>query len=88
MRCCHCPLEIKGEAQLAKRAEWREQPDGSVLVYGENMPAGKLSDAAGRLLKAAHQKCYWAVWKRENRGGDAVQGTHPGLFDPYADDDE
>jgi hypothetical protein len=88
MRCCYCPREIKGQMEVAKRVEYREWPDGEERVYGENMPDGTLNQAQGRLIKAAHQKCYWAVWKRVNRGGDAVQGTRPGIIDPYAEDDD
>jgi hypothetical protein len=63
-------------------------PGPQEKVYGENMPDGPLKQAAGTLVEVRHQKCHWVVAKRVRRGGDAVQGTRPGLLDIYADDDE
>lgn len=92
MRCNPCQQPIRPGAEERKRVEWHvvfnEARGNEVRVFGENMPDGPLSQATGRLLKVAHSKCYWAEWKRVNRGGDAKQGTRPGLVDIYEDDDD
>lgn len=64
MVCFFCYKPIRG-ADLAHRYEWRRQPDGSVKVYGEDAPDGKLASAQGRLVKASHGKCYHAAKKQE-----------------------
>ena len=86
MRCGHCQLPVRPGEETRKRVEFR-----SSVAYGENMPGGSLEKGAATglpLEKVLHQKCYWVAWKRENRGGDAVLGTRPGIFDPYEDDDD
>jgi hypothetical protein len=52
-----------------RRAEFRQQPDGSVKVFGPGMPGGPLAAASGRLVKVEHNGCYWAAVKRERRAG-------------------
>lgn len=91
MRCASCTLPIRAGTEERKRVEFRTQSDGAVCVYGEFMPHGPLAAATGRLAKVLHQKCYWVEWKRENRGGDVVEGTRPGLLsedDIYGDEDD
>lgn len=101
MRCYSCQQPIRPGEETRKRVEfyrvYASAADliGAEKVFGENMPDGPLSaipagPSLGRwtLNRVQHQKCYWVVWKRENRGGDAVEGTRPGLLDIYADDDD
>lgn len=91
MRCAHCQMPIRPGMEMVKRVEFR-----AGIAYGENMPGGSLEKGAAiglsmagqSIEKIQHQKCYWVVWKRENRGGDANLGTRPGLLDPYAEDED
>lgn len=83
MRCSTCQTLIRPGMDTNKRVEFH-----GGIAYGENMPGGPLSKATGPVEQILHQKCYWVIWKRQNRGGDAVQGTRPGLIDPYADEDD
>jgi hypothetical protein len=53
--------------EWSKRAEYRRQPDGTVKVFGVNMPDGPLSEARGELVAAKHSKCYWIDAKRAKR---------------------
>lgn len=62
MICFFCRKAITG-ADLKRRVEWR-QVDGQEFIYGDGMPDGNLSDAAGPLVKTAHHKCYFASVKR------------------------
>lgn len=87
-RCFSCQGVIRPGMEMAKRVEFWQQPDTTVKVFGENMPDGPLSAATGTLVRIQHQKEYWAQTKRGRRGGDAVQGTRPGLVDIYADDED
>lgn len=73
MKCHFCMTTIsKGE--MPKRIEYRG-PAVNPRIYGINMKDGPLTAAMGPLLKVLHSKCYWIVTKREERGGDGVQGT-------------
>jgi hypothetical protein len=49
------------------------QADGSSLLFGYQMPAGALSAATGRIVRAWHHKHYHVDRKREARG-DVVTG--------------
>ena len=66
MKCatCHRPIN---SADAVRRAEYRQQRDGTVKVFGHGMPGGPLSAAAGQLVGAKHSGCYHADRKREQR---------------------
>ena len=64
MICFFCHKPITG-AEAKRRLEWRTGPvTRDVRVYGDGAPNGKLGDATGRLLKAAHHKCFHASKKQ------------------------
>lgn len=67
MKCWICHKPIGGGEQSRRRAEYRAQGDGSVKVFGIGMPDGPLERASGQLVKAAHNGCYHARRKREQR---------------------
>lgn len=75
MKCQVCKRDIRNGAEEAKRVEYREQPDGSVRVFGYQMPDGPLADATGRLVRVIHSKHYWAEAKAERRGGPHAGGV-------------
>jgi hypothetical protein len=75
MKCATCINEIKIGQEAAKRAEYREQTDGTMKIFGANMPDGSLDKATGRLVRAKHQKCYWSVEKKERRAREALART-------------
>ena len=75
MRCAECKREFRRGAEEAKRVEYRRQPDGSVKVFGHQMPDGPLSEATGVLERAIHSKHYWAGVKAERRGGAHAGGA-------------
>lgn len=66
MKCFFCHRPIAG-GEARRRAEYRRQPDGSLKVYGQGMLDGPLAAAAGQLVKVAHNGCYWAATKKEQR---------------------
>lgn len=63
MICFKCFRPIRG-ADVARRYEWRKDPDGYLRVYGEGALDGKLKDAKGQLVRVSHNKCYHA-WKKQ-----------------------
>lgn len=67
MKCSSCHKPLGSGADMARRAEFRRQKDGSVKVFGRGMPDGELSEAAGQVLEVKHNGCYWAAVKREQR---------------------
>lgn len=67
MKCGDCLQEIKRGLEERKRVEFHRQPDESVKVFGVNMPDGSLEQAIGKLIRAEHQKCYWAHKNKETR---------------------
>lgn len=73
---------------MPKRVEHHRAPDGSLRIYGINMPDGQLDQVIGPLVKVLHSKCYWIITKRVRRGGDEIGGTHPGLVDAYDEEDD
>jgi len=76
-----CRRPITG-ADRRRRVEWHEV-DGKEFIFGEGMPDGNLSDAAGPLVKTAHHKCYFASVKRAQlaaaRADEAA--VHPPVTD-------
>lgn len=76
MICFFCLRRITGN-DVAHRHEWRRQPDGTVLVYGEDAPL-PLSAAAGQLTRLSHKKCYHADKKRRELAAarDADASAH------------
>lgn len=66
MKCsdCHRPVSA---ADAKRRAEYRLQPDGTIKVFGHDMPDGELTAATGQLVAVKHSGCYWAARKREQR---------------------
>lgn len=67
MKCHDCHRPIGAGQDARRRAEFRQQPDGSIKVFGHGMPDGELSEASGQLVKVKHNGCYWAAVKRERR---------------------
>jgi hypothetical protein len=61
MRCFTCRKGITG-ADLKRRVE-EHDVDGRVLVFGDGMPDGNLSEATGPLVRVRHHKCYYASVK-------------------------
>jgi len=55
---------------MRRRAEFRLQPDGTVMVFGHGMPDGNLDKAAGQLVKVKHNGCYHAARKRAQRAAN------------------
>jgi hypothetical protein len=85
VRCWLCPRSISA-ADAPKRVEWREQTvcaseDGGtvqihrsrLVLYGQDNES--LSIAHGRLIKAAHGKCYHA-WRKRVPIGRGSQEEH------------
>ena len=70
-----CRRDIRRGAEEQKRAEYHRQPDGTVKVFGYQMPDGPLSAATGPLVKVIHSKHYWSTLKAENRGGPHAGGA-------------
>lgn len=64
MKCWLCLRPI-ATAEASKRVEWRTGPDTAPVLFGADNPP--LSLAGGRLVKAAHGKCYWVWHKQRNR---------------------
>lgn len=64
MICFFCHTRIANGQDIAHRHEWRRHDDGTVHVYGDDGPAGKLRDAKGSLVKLSHRKCYHADKKQ------------------------
>jgi hypothetical protein len=83
VKCGQCKRDIRRGAEEQKRVEYRQQEDGTVLVFGYQMPDGPLSAARGRLVKVIHSKHYWANLKAESRGGPHAGGA----VSAYGDDD-
>lgn len=81
MKCQVCRRDIRRGAEEQKRVEYRRQPDGSVKVYGYQMPDGPLSAATGPLVKVIHSKHYWAESKDQARGGPHAGGAIPAYDD-------
>lgn len=73
MKCHSCHRNIPAGVAAEKMIIEYLQGDGSTKVFGYMMPAGRLSEATGRILRGYHHKCYWIRRKRENRG-DPVSG--------------
>jgi hypothetical protein len=67
VKCSICHRPVTGGQEAQRRAEFRQQPDGSVKVFGPGMPGGPLALASGRLTEVRHNGCYWAAIKRERR---------------------
>lgn len=74
MKCSECKQVIKPGTEEAKRAEFRRQADGSVKVFGHQMPDGRLDEATGQLVRVLHSKEYWAEVKLARRGGSRTGG--------------
>jgi hypothetical protein len=70
-----CRQQIRRGAEEQKRVEYRRQPDGTVKIFGYQMPDGSLSEATGPLVKVIHSKHYWAGLKLANRGGPHAGGA-------------
>lgn len=66
MKCFICRKPISGGEQARRRAEYRQVGD-AVKVFGMGMPDGPLALASGQLVKVAHNGCYHAARKREQR---------------------
>jgi hypothetical protein len=64
MICFFCHKRISG-ADVPRRIEWRRSPLGEVKVYGDGAPDGKLSVAAGTLVRLSHSKCFHAFTKQQ-----------------------
>lgn len=80
MRCTSCHRPIRPGLEARKRVEYWDQPGGEVKVFGLGLSdaAGKVEDATGVLVQVMHSRCYWAIRRRVERGGDAVTGTGVG----------
>lgn len=74
MRCATCKREIRRGVEEQKRVEYHRQDDGSVKIFGYQMPDGPLSAATGPLVRVIHSKHYWADTKDERRGGPHAGG--------------
>jgi hypothetical protein len=78
---CWIDLKVINNGQeAAKRVEWWRQADGQELLFSDGVSdaAGKLSEATGSLVKAAHSKCYWAARRSAERQPDALANTDEG----------
>lgn len=75
MRCAECKLLIRRGVEEQKRVEYHLMPDGSVKVFGYQMPDGPLSAATGTLVKVIHSRHYWANTKAASRGGPHARGA-------------
>jgi len=73
VKCCDCKRNIAAGVAAAKMVVEYLQADGTVKVFGFQMPDGPLTAATGSLLHGHHAKCYHMVRKRQARG-DAVTG--------------
>lgn len=73
MKCCVCKRNIASGVDAQKMIVEYQQPDGTIKVFGYQMPDGSLSEATGFILRAYHHKHFHIVRKREGRG-DAVTG--------------
>ncbi len=75
MRCYICKLPIRRGAEEQKRVEYRVQLDGTVKVFGYQMPDGSLVEATGILAKVVHSVHYWQEVKAQRRGGAHAGGV-------------
>jgi hypothetical protein len=65
--------------ESAKRVEWWDTGDGTETIFSDALPeAPGLSQARGRLIKAAHSKCFFADRRRIERQGVAGLPDAPG----------
>lgn len=77
MKCGVCRRDIRRGAEEQKRVEYHRQADGTVKVFGYQMPDGPLAAATGPLVKVIHSKHYWAAVKDQAR-----QAEHDRLILP------
>lgn len=75
MKCAVCKRDIRRGMEEQKRVEYRQQGDGTVKVFGYQMPDGPLSAVTGRLVRVIHSKHYWAELKMAQRGGSHAGGA-------------
>jgi hypothetical protein len=75
MRCAICKRQIRRGVEEAKRIEYRQQPDGSVKIFGYQMKDGSLAEAHGPLVKVIHSVHYWTELKAARRGGPRAGGA-------------
>jgi len=70
LRCFLAHRVINPGQESDKRVEYWAQPDGSEKLFSNAVPDadGKLSEATGTLVKAAHSKCYFADRRQRERG--------------------
>lgn len=96
IRVPYCPFNLgyKQEAwgRLSRRETMKRQVAEVVpQKYTEKVVCYTIDHSSGLFIVGdfmVTHNCYWIAWKRTNRGGDAVQGTRPGIFDPYEDEDD
>ena len=74
MRCRFCQRAILPGQEQRKRVQFHRQDDGTVKVFGVNMPDGPLDSATGRVEFLAHSRCYWADKKRPLRQAADTRG--------------
>jgi hypothetical protein len=75
VKCAVCRREIRRGVEEQKRVEYHRQPDGTIKIFGYQMPDGELSKATGPLVKVIHSKHYWSARKTEERGGPHAGGA-------------
>lgn len=75
MRCNVCKRPIRRGVEEQKRVEYRQGPDGSIRIFGYQMPDGPLQEAHGPLVKVIHSIHYWQEVKEERRGGPHAGGA-------------
>jgi len=79
LRCFMDHRVINPGQEADKRVEFWAQPDGSEKLFSNAVSDadGKLSDADGMLVRAAHSKCYFA--DRRKRERDEAYGAPDAL---------
>src|SRR5215471_1422581 len=82
LRCFLDHRVINPGQESDKRVEYWAQPDGSEKLFSNAVPDadGKLSEATGTLVKAAHSKCYFA--DRRQRERSDILPTPAALVNP------
>jgi hypothetical protein len=75
MRCASCKRQIRRGVEEQKRVEYRRMPDGTVKIFGYQMPDGTLAEAHGQLVRVVHSVHYWAEVKAVRRGGPHAGGA-------------
>ncbi len=67
MKCGECRRSIAAGIEAKRMICEYLQSDGTTKVFGLQMPDGPLTQATGQLTRGWHNRCYWALRKRNLR---------------------